>query len=225
MTDLTTFQLGRWTVDPSRNQLINGRKSVTLEPRVMDVLVALANAGTATSSRDELLAQVWPGVHVVEGVLARAIYQLRLALGDEAGRVETVRGRGYRLTEPVRPAERALVRKAPLVRFREMAAFAAVLIACLLALSASPLANGPQPAIDTLQTDNGAQEPLLVATTGPELVPVMSLAEERAANIAANREALRREREAVRPSWEESRTHAGTPQPDPAPGAPPPGKI
>jgi DNA-binding winged helix-turn-helix (wHTH) protein len=36
------FVVGEWTVAPSRNLLVRGDKEVQVEPRVMDVLVHLA---------------------------------------------------------------------------------------------------------------------------------------------------------------------------------------
>ncbi len=217
MTHIESFRIGRWTACPARNRLQRGRRSVSLEPIVMDVLAALAASGTETLSRRQILDRVWPGVHVVDGVLARAIYQLRKALGEDAGIVETVRRRGYRLTQAVQPVNSAIRPQQPRARLRELAAFAAVLIACLLALSTSPLAGRPETPAERLVASAVIAQPVETASAGPDLVPVMSLADERARNIAANREALRREREAVRPSWDGHLTHAGTPQPDPAP--------
>ena len=189
----------------------------------MDVFLTLASHGTNTVSRERIIASVWSGVHVVDGVLPRAIYQLRRALGSEAHLVETVRGRGYRLTAPIRPIGRAAHPQKPGIRFPALAGGAAALmVAGLLAWLALPLTAQTSRANGDALAHVEVTPPAEAASAGQDLVPVMSLAEERQRNIAANREALRREREAVTPSWEGHLTHAGTPQPDPAPAAPEP---
>ncbi len=62
------FVLGDWTVAPSRNLLIRGGEEVRVEPRVMDVLVCLAErtdrivskrAGRGTSKRFRAAATDW----------------------------------------------------------------------------------------------------------------------------------------------------------------------
>lgn len=67
----------------------------------MAVLLALAEARGQLMSKQHLLEEVWGGVYVVEGVVARSIYQLRKALAqadDGLNYVETHRASGYRLT-------------------------------------------------------------------------------------------------------------------------------
>ncbi len=80
-----------------------------LEPRVINVLMCLADRPGDVLSRNELLDAVWADVVVNEDALTRAVSDLRIALGDdpnEAKYIETVRGRGYRLVVPVTSAER-----------------------------------------------------------------------------------------------------------------------
>jgi DNA-binding winged helix-turn-helix (wHTH) protein/tetratricopeptide (TPR) repeat protein len=100
------FHAGEWTVCPSRNLLSRGEDEVRVEPRVMDVLVCLAEQADQVISKDDLMARVWPDRHVTDDVLTVTIYALRKALGDEARRpryVETVSRRGYRWIAPVTP--------------------------------------------------------------------------------------------------------------------------
>lgn len=70
-----------------------------LEPKVMDLLCLLADAPGRVWSRDELLAALWPGLVVGEDNLARTVFKLRQALGDDARApryIETIARRGYR---------------------------------------------------------------------------------------------------------------------------------
>jgi tetratricopeptide (TPR) repeat protein len=53
-------------------------------------------------SKEELLKTVWPESYVEEGNLSQQIFALRKALGDRAGYIVTIPGRGYQFTETVR---------------------------------------------------------------------------------------------------------------------------
>src|SRR5438093_5492833 len=104
------FVVGEWTVAPSRNLLMRGDEQVRVEPRVMDVLVHLAQQADQPVSKEELIERVWNGRYVGDDVLTVTIYGLRKALGDDARRpryIETVSRRGYRLIAPVGTLTRA----------------------------------------------------------------------------------------------------------------------
>jgi len=107
MTWPNGFLVGEWQVAPPLNLLARGEEQVRLEPRVMDVLVHLAERADAVVSKEELIEHVWKGRYTTDDVLSVAIYSLRKALGDDARRpryVETVSRRGYRLIAPVQTA-------------------------------------------------------------------------------------------------------------------------
>ena len=98
------FTMGDWFVDPASNVIENGEKRHRLQPRVMDVLVFLAEHAGKVTSRSELLEAIWPGLMVTEDALNRAISDLRKVLGDPFDHpriIETIRKRGYRLLQPV----------------------------------------------------------------------------------------------------------------------------
>lgn len=102
----TRFEVGDWLVDPGLSEIRRDGRLIRLEPKVMELLAFLAGNAGETVSREDLLDAVWPGQHVVEGVLTRAASQLRQALGDDAAQpsyLQTVPKRGYRLIAPVRP--------------------------------------------------------------------------------------------------------------------------
>jgi TolB-like protein/DNA-binding winged helix-turn-helix (wHTH) protein len=100
------FQLGTWLVEPSLNTISRNGTTVQLEPKVMSVLVCLAEHAPEPVSKEELLKTVWPGTFVGEGVLTRSIFELRRVFEDEAKEprvIQTIAKRGYRLVAPVVP--------------------------------------------------------------------------------------------------------------------------
>ncbi|MFW6198677.1 MAG: winged helix-turn-helix domain-containing protein [Acidobacteriota bacterium] len=98
------FKVADWTVHPRLNRITRGDETVQLEPKVMSVLVCLAESPGEAVQRDELLDRVWNGTHVTEDTLTRSIRQLRKAFDDDARDpeyIETIRKVGYRLIAPV----------------------------------------------------------------------------------------------------------------------------
>lgn len=98
------FLLGGMQVEPSgRAVRMNGERE-ELQPRVMQVLVALARVRPHVVSRDALIEQCWEGRVVGEDAINRCIVALRhLAreFAPEPFSVETVPRVGYRLTETI----------------------------------------------------------------------------------------------------------------------------
>lgn len=95
------FGLGRIAVHPATRELVaeNGRRE-KLEPRVMEVLVALWRADGAPLTKDDLIQACWRGRIVGDDAIDRVIGRLRRALagiGDNALRIETITKVGYRL--------------------------------------------------------------------------------------------------------------------------------
>jgi DNA-binding winged helix-turn-helix (wHTH) protein len=85
--------------------LYNGENVVPLEPRAVRVLRYLAQNHERVVPKEELLEGVWPDVFTTDGVLKRAISQIRRALGDDADEarfIETYHRRGYRFIAHVR---------------------------------------------------------------------------------------------------------------------------
>ena len=102
------LRVGEWLVDPATNEISRGSERVHLEPKVADLLVALARRADEVVSREELLSQVWSGVVVGDDVLTQAVIKLRKALGDgEPEYIQTIPKRGYRLTAAVSWLDRA----------------------------------------------------------------------------------------------------------------------
>lgn len=94
------FRLGQVEVVPTTRQMIKGDRSETIEPRVMQVLVALAEANGAVVSREELFQRCWDGRIVGEDAMNRVISRIRhLAadVGTGSFEIETITKVGYRL--------------------------------------------------------------------------------------------------------------------------------
>lgn len=91
--------------DETRLELRVHGAPVELELKPLEVLRILLHRAEEVTSKEELLESVWPGLTVVEGSLATAIYKLRKALGDEDSTiVKTVQRVGYRMGVKVRSA-------------------------------------------------------------------------------------------------------------------------
>ena len=101
------FYIANWLVEPSTHRLIGRQGTVSLQPRVMQVLLCLARHAGETVSYDQLIEEVWSDDDVMDHVLHQAISKLRKALSHGVGPttlIETIPKRGYRLTVGVRPA-------------------------------------------------------------------------------------------------------------------------
>ncbi|MCC5063602.1 winged helix-turn-helix domain-containing protein [Xanthomonas campestris] len=98
------FRLGPLLVEPERLTLIGDGESITLEPRMMEVLVALAERAGEVISAEQLLIDVWHGSFYGDNPVHKTIAQLRRKLGDDSRQprfIETIRKRGYRLLPKV----------------------------------------------------------------------------------------------------------------------------
>ncbi|MDA8020773.1 MAG: winged helix-turn-helix domain-containing protein [Thermoanaerobaculia bacterium] len=104
MQELNTLRIGDFDVEPSLNRLQNGHEMQTVEPRVMDLLMLLAESPGQVYSRDEILQRVWSETTVQDDALRRVVTLLRRVLDDdpkEPRYIETITRRGYRLVAPV----------------------------------------------------------------------------------------------------------------------------
>ena len=92
--------------DPAGHRVEFGDDAVEVEPRVMAVLVALAERQGETVRREELIDAVWGGASGAGQSLNNAVSLLRRALGDadENRRlIQTIPKQGYRLCASVEP--------------------------------------------------------------------------------------------------------------------------
>jgi adenylate cyclase len=102
------FRIGECLIEPRQNRIVRGEVEVRLEPRVMDVLMCLAERAGEVVSRETLNAQVWGNVIVTDQAVTNCISELRHHLGDDRSThrvIETIPKRGYRLAAPVQLAQ------------------------------------------------------------------------------------------------------------------------
>ena len=100
MSRLQDFCLRGVRVQPDRLRLCSANTTIEIQPKVMDVIVALAASDDAVVPRAQLVERVWGQTSVGYDALARAIYEARKAFAQVAPGVvfiETVPQRGYRL--------------------------------------------------------------------------------------------------------------------------------
>lgn len=103
--------MGAVSVCPSLRTITGPEGSIKGEPRVIQVLIALADARGKVLSRDDLLQLCWEGRLVGDDAINRAIAEVRriaAAAGAEF-EVETVARVGYRITGVEWPADDAAI--------------------------------------------------------------------------------------------------------------------
>ena len=99
-----TFSLGSWTVDGESNQLITPQQQLTIEPKMMDVLIYLCQHAGETVSAEQLLIACWAGTFYGDSPVQKCIAGLRKKLGCNAKDptyIETIYRRGYKIIAPV----------------------------------------------------------------------------------------------------------------------------
>jgi Tol biopolymer transport system component/DNA-binding winged helix-turn-helix (wHTH) protein len=94
------FRIGDRIVHPQLNRIRCGTRTLQLEPKIMRVLLRLAERPGEVVTKERLFQDVWEGNFVTEDVLTRAIGELRRVFDDDAASprvIETIRKTGYRL--------------------------------------------------------------------------------------------------------------------------------
>jgi DNA-binding winged helix-turn-helix (wHTH) protein/tetratricopeptide (TPR) repeat protein len=102
--DGVILQFGPFHLAPTVDLLYRGDEVVPLEPRAVRVLRYVVEHNDRVLSKEELLEEVWSDVFTTDGVLKKAVSQIRRTLGDDAEQsrfIATYHGRGYRFVAPV----------------------------------------------------------------------------------------------------------------------------
>ena len=98
------MKIGTWVVQRELNLLSSGDRTVEIEPKVMEVLVYLAEHAGEVLSKSRIMRAIWPDTCVTPEVLTYSIFEIRRAFGDDARNpsfIQTIHRRGYRLIAPV----------------------------------------------------------------------------------------------------------------------------
>lgn len=104
--DGVIFEVGSIRIDPWKRALIGGDgENVPLPPRAFDLLLLLIERRGELVPKEELLARIWPDIHVEESSLPVMISLIRRAIGDDARKqqdIQTVSKYGYRFIGEVK---------------------------------------------------------------------------------------------------------------------------
>ncbi len=98
------FNLEDRRIEPLAGTVTRASQSVHVQPKSMEVLLQLAEAGGRVVERNEILDRVWAGRAMSDEPLTRCVSELRRALGDsrdEPAFIRTVPKRGYQLIPAV----------------------------------------------------------------------------------------------------------------------------
>jgi len=93
------ISFGSFQIDPRTWLLTSDNKPVDLSSRLVEILGFIIERQGSIVTKDELLERFWPDVHISDNTLARAIADIRKALGEDAAAprfLETASRRGYR---------------------------------------------------------------------------------------------------------------------------------
>lgn len=132
------FALGGAAVQPSSREIVFNGARETVEPRVMQVLVALARRRGEVVSRDELTRQCWEGRVVGEDAINRCLAKVRRITERMQGvTLETIPRVGYRLADAPVP------QASPLRRSRRPVVLAATGLGALIAALGLGMAQWP----------------------------------------------------------------------------------
>lgn len=99
------FFVGDWLVTPALNQVTKSGQVQTLVPKVMSLLVLLAQQDNQPVSQEFILATIWQNKVVSDSSVYQGIAQLRKVFNDTKSDKEVilrVSGKGYRLILPVK---------------------------------------------------------------------------------------------------------------------------
>ena len=89
-------------LDTEARRFLRGGQAIRLSPKAFELLKTLVESRPRALSKQELLDRIWPGTFVSDASLARAVSEIREAVGEHSrtdGFLQTVHGFGYRFTE------------------------------------------------------------------------------------------------------------------------------
>src|ERR1700704_298575 len=119
VTETDAFVFGPFRLEVARRELLAHGVPVALGQRAFDVLLTLVSRHGQLVTKDELMAEVWPGIVVEENNLQVHVSALRKMLGaagDGERYLLTVAGRGYRFVAPVERESAPPVKTAPIAK-------------------------------------------------------------------------------------------------------------
>jgi TolB-like protein/DNA-binding winged helix-turn-helix (wHTH) protein/Flp pilus assembly protein TadD len=110
------FRIDDLEIDVGKAEVTRQGEAISLPKLSFDLLFALMKAAPSIVTNDELLEQVWPGLHVSPESVSQRVKLLRSALGDDSQQpryILGVRGRGYRLIPTVQQFDPGALNRDP----------------------------------------------------------------------------------------------------------------
>lgn len=101
------YRFDEFELNPAQRTLARNGIPLSISPRTFEVLLYFVAHPGRVVTKDELLKAVWPESFVEEGNLTQHVFALRKVLGDRAGCVVTIPGRGYQFTAQVQHVPQA----------------------------------------------------------------------------------------------------------------------
>ena len=97
------FNLGEWEILPLQGLMRLAQEEISLSPKNIEVLLALARRDGNLITRNELIDEVWQGKAYSDEPIQQQISLLRGYFHDKRPYeyIDTLHGRGYRLLKPV----------------------------------------------------------------------------------------------------------------------------
>lgn len=153
------FDLGGLRVKPAERAVVMDGERRDVQPRVMQVLVALAGARPGVVSRDSLVERCWNGRIVGDDALNRCILALRNLAQEFTPApfsIETVPRIGHRLVEARTERSAVAMRPAGPMAWRFLAIGAAILLAAAAGLFAWQQRSSGMPTVLVTAAANDA---------------------------------------------------------------------
>jgi len=97
----STYAVGPFLLDLANRRLTQRGEPIPLSVKAVQVLACLVTRAGHLVTREELLAEVWPGEAINDNNVSVQIGALRRVLGTDPDYIETVPRRGYRFIGPV----------------------------------------------------------------------------------------------------------------------------
>ncbi len=75
------FRVGDWVVQRDQSKLVRGDSRVKIDPKIMDVLVYLAERAGQVVLKEDIIEKVWEGAFVTDEVLTNAVCHINGSSG------------------------------------------------------------------------------------------------------------------------------------------------
>jgi DNA-binding winged helix-turn-helix (wHTH) protein/tetratricopeptide (TPR) repeat protein len=116
MNEEKDFYFGPFRLDVANECIRQGKREIRLQPKAFALLRFLVEHPGRLVTKDTLLDNIWPNVHVSDSVLSVYVRRIREALGDNPNNprfIETAHRRGYRFIAPITTGPRPESRETP----------------------------------------------------------------------------------------------------------------